>query len=93
VSWVLADCDKPHHEEVLGFVPIGELTYDKASDNSDKMCFQKFGAEYEQGNQMVTGWFFEEDHETGFGYVTCTVAHTADDKKLPGGSVTTPAAT
>ncbi|MEV4614922.1 protein kinase [Kitasatospora sp. NPDC049258] len=87
-STVLADCNVPHAEQVLGFVvPPGNVTYKSASEtDSLKLCAQQYAA-YRTGGHEVSAWTGgETGWNQGFRYVMCTLTM-ADGSKLPAGAV------
>ncbi|MFI6443461.1 protein kinase [Kitasatospora sp. NPDC050543] len=88
VSLILADCNVPHQEQVLGFVlPPAGVTYQSASEaDAYKLCTQEYAA-YQHDGHDLGSWTNDEDSwNKGFRYVMCTLT-TADGSKLPGGTV------
>ncbi|MGW3726206.1 septum formation family protein, partial [Streptomyces sp. NPDC000851] len=82
----LADCDKPHTEQVIGIVQApASMSYAKGSDNATELCENKFESTWAPGaERTVYGWVAdEEDWEAGFNKVVCTVSR-IDDKKTTG---------
>ncbi|MFF2650187.1 serine/threonine-protein kinase [Streptomyces sp. NPDC058045] len=85
-SWILADCDKSHAHQVIGFVSVPEdMSFRKASDNEYKLCAQKYAAAWEHGGHELYGWTNKSAFGDGYHFVTCTVSDA--DTKLPPGRI------
>lgn len=83
----LADCEKPHDEQVIGHVRVPDtLPYEDL--DSQAVCMAKFHDAWVRGDQQKIGaWTNSDDWENGFQVVTCTLEGVAGDK-LPGGKAT-----
>ncbi|PBC76172.1 serine/threonine protein kinase [Streptomyces sp. TLI_235] len=91
VHRLLADCNAPHQEQVLGFVdPPANFAYQSADEEFDKLCVQEYGT-YQNDIHFTKAWVASESlWNEGFRYVMCTLIM-ADGSKLPGGTVSSAA--
>jgi hypothetical protein len=86
-SMTLADCDKPHDDQAVGWLwSSGEDSAD--SVDMGQLCQEKYGVNWARGQgHEMNGWFSSDgEWEDGFRYVLCTVKR-EDGGKLPGGAV------
>ncbi|MER8185892.1 protein kinase [Kitasatospora sp. NPDC094015] len=90
-STVLADCNAPHGEQVLGFVvPPEGVSYQAAGETDAlKLCAQQYAAFRTAGHEVSAWTGSEKSWDQGFRYVMCTLTM-ADGSKLPAGAVAGP---
>jgi hypothetical protein len=86
-AFLLADCNKPHEYQGLGYVraPQG-LKFGAWNANYD-LCTKQFGS-YRSPTRDLSGWVHAEDTwNKGFRFVMCLLAMPKEGQKLPPVSV------
>ncbi|SDP70875.1 Serine/threonine protein kinase [Streptomyces sp. cf386] len=87
ITDTLVSCEKPHHEQVVGWAwASGDGSAD--SVDTDGLCEEKYGVDLARGQgHEMRGWrSSDEEWEAGFRYVLCSVGR-EDGGKLPGGTL------
>ncbi|MFJ3927798.1 protein kinase [Streptomyces sp. NPDC090022] len=87
--FVLANCETPHKEQVVGFAHASATVKFKdleAGSEAANMCENDFGAAYTNDRHLVSTWWNKEYWDAGFRHLMCTVVM-ANGKQLPGGTV------
>ncbi|MFG2555545.1 protein kinase [Streptomyces sp. NPDC048581] len=85
ITDTLVSCEKPHHEQAIGWAwASGDGSAD--SVDTDGLCEEKFGVDWARGQgHEMRGWrSSDEEWDAGFRYVLCSVGR-EDGGKLPGG--------
>lgn len=85
ITDTLVSCEKPHHEQVVGWTwASGDGSAD--SVDTDGLCEEKYGVNWARGQgHEMRGWrSSDEEWDAGFRYVLCSVGR-EDGGKLPGG--------
>ncbi|MFE7834743.1 septum formation family protein [Streptomyces sp. NPDC057474] len=83
----LVDCNKPHEQQVLGYVeaPKG-MTFDESWDAMYGLCVRQFGS-YISPTRDLFAWTDTEDYwNLGFRFVMCGLVASDEGQKLPPGS-------
>jgi hypothetical protein len=88
----LADCNKTHEYQGLGYVKAPQNIKYGAWEEDYELCVKQYGA-YKSNTRDVFAWSdAEETWNQGFRYVMCLLAMPKEGQKLPPGSaVPTPA--
>ncbi|MGI5379671.1 serine/threonine-protein kinase [Streptomyces sp. CA-251387] len=87
ITDTLVSCEKPHHEQVVGWTwASGDGSAD--SVDTDGLCEDKYGVNWARGQgQEMRGWrSSDEEWDAGFRWVLCSVGR-EDGGKLPGGAL------
>ncbi|WP_031481115.1 serine/threonine-protein kinase [Streptomyces bicolor] len=87
ITDTLVSCEKPHHEQVVGWTwAAGDGSTD--SVDTDGLCEDKYGVNWARGKgHEMRGWqSSDEEWDAGFRYVLCSVGR-EDGGKLPGGAL------
>ncbi|MGW0824433.1 serine/threonine-protein kinase [Streptomyces sp. NPDC002845] len=86
ITDTLVSCDKPHHEQIVGWT---WASGDGSADSVDtaELCEEKYGVNWARGQgHEMRGWQSTAEWDGGFRYVLCSVGR-EDDGKLPGGAL------